>query len=57
MLVKLDAFCGQRRKLKKRWSGDLHTVVKHVADGIPTYVVKNNKTGKKQVFHHAQLLV
>ena len=53
VLVKLDAFCGQRRKLKNRWSGDLHTVVKRVMDGIPTYVIKNDKTGKKQVLHHA----
>ena len=57
MLVKLDAFRGQRQKLKNRWSGDLHTVVKHVADGIPTYVVKNDKTGKKQVLHCAGLLL
>ena len=57
VLVKLDAFHGQRRKLKNRWSGDLHTLVKHVADGIPTYVVKNNKIGKKQVLHHARLLL
>ena len=57
MLVKLDTFRGQRRKLKNRWSGDLHTVVKHVADGIPTYVVKNDKTGKKQVLHRARLLL
>ena len=57
MLVKLVAFRGQRQKLKNRWSGDLHTVVKRVADGIPTYVVKNDKTGKKQVFHHARLLL
>ena len=57
MLVKLDAFRGQRRKLKNWWSGDLHTVVKRVADGIPTYVVKNDKTGKKQVLHSARLLL
>ena len=57
VLVKLDAFHGQRWKLKNRWSGDLHTVVKCMVDGIPTYVVKNNKTGKKQVLHHAQLLL
>ena len=53
VLVKLDAFCGQRRKLKNRWSGDLHAVVKCVADSIPTYQVKNDKTGKKQVLHRA----
>ena len=57
VLVKLDAFRGQRRKLKNQWSGNLHTVVKRVADGIPTYVVKNDKTGKKQVFHRARLLL
>ena len=57
VLVKLDAFHGQRQKLKNQWSGDLHTVVKHVADGIPTYVVKNDKTGRKQVLHHARLLL
>ena len=57
MLAKLDAFRGQRWKLKIWWSGDLHTVVKRVADRIPTYVVKNNKTGKKQVLHHARLLL
>ena len=55
--VKLVAFRGQRQKLKNRWSGDLHTVVKCVADGILTYVVKNDKTGKKQVLHHARLLL
>ena len=52
-LVKLDAFHGQRQKLKNRWSGNLHTVVKRVANGIPMYVVKNDKTGKRQVLHHA----
>ena len=46
VLVKVDAFQGQRRKLKNRWSGDLHIMVKRVADGIPTYVVKNDETGK-----------
>ena len=31
-------------------------MVKHVADRIPTYV-KNDKTGRKQVLHHARLLL
>ena len=53
VLVKLDAFHGQRQKLKNRWSGDLHTVVKRVANGIPMYVVKNDRTGKRQVLHCA----
>ena len=57
ILVCLDAFRGQRRKLKNRWGDDLHTVVTHVADGIAAYVVKNNRTGKKKVVHWARLLL
>ena len=51
MLIKLDAFRGQKRKLKNQWSGKLHTVVNRVADGVPTYVVTCDKTGKRQVLH------
>ena len=57
VLVCLDAFRGQRRKLKNRWGDDIHTVVTHVADGILAYVVKNNHTGKKKVVHQAWLLL
>ena len=57
VLVHLDAFRGQRRKLKNRWGDDLHTVVTRVADRIPAYVVKNNPTGKKKVVHRARLLL
>ena len=57
VLVQLDAFRGQRRKLKNWWGSDLHTVVTCMADGIPAYVVKNNRTGKKKVVHRARLLL
>ena len=57
VLVRLDAFRGQRRKLKNWWGSNLHTVVTRVADGIPAYVVKNNCTGKKKVVHRARLLL
>ena len=57
ILVCLDAFRGQQRKLKNRWGGDLHTVVTHMADGIPAYVVKNDCTRKKKVLHWARLLL
>ena len=57
ILVRLDAFRGQRRKLKNRWGDDIHMVVTRVADRIPTYVVKNNHTGKKKVVHRAWLLL
>ena len=53
VLVCLDAFTGQRRKLRNWWGDDLHMVLTHVADGIPAYVVKNNHTGKKKVVHRA----
>ena len=57
VLVHLDAFRGQRRKLKNRWGDDLHMVVTRVVDRIPAYIVKNNRTGKKKVVNQAQLLL
>ena len=57
VLVKLDAFCGQWRKLKNRWGSDLHTVKTSVADGIPAYVVKNERTGKTKVLHQSKPLL
>ena len=57
VLVCLVAFRGQRRKLKNWWGSDLHTVVTHVVDMIPAYVVKNDRTGKKKVLHWARLLL
>ena len=57
VLVKLDAFRGQRRKLKNRWGDALYTVVKRVADGIPAYEVNNDVNKKRQVLHWARLLL
>ena len=57
VLVKLDAFCGQWWKLKNWWGSDLHTVKTRVADGIPVYVVKNERTGKTKVLHQSKLLL
>ena len=57
VLVKLDAFRGQRRKLKNRWGDALYMVVKHVADGIPVCEVENDANKKRQVLHQAQLLL
>ena len=51
VLVKLDAFRGQRWKLKNRWGDALYTVVKCMADGIPAYEVKNDANKKRQVLH------
>ena len=57
VLVHLDAFRGQRRKLKNRWGSDLHTVVCRMADSIPAYLVKNMRTGKTKVLHRMRLLL
>ena len=53
VLVKLDAFRGQLRKLKNWWGDALHTVVKCRADGIPVYEVENDANKKRQVLHQA----
>ena len=57
VLVRLDAFRGQRRKLKNRWGDNIHTVIERKADGIPVYEVKNERTGKRKVLHQARLLL
>ena len=56
MLVQLDAYQGARRKLKNRWGSMLHTVVRQIADDIPTYVIENEK-GKQKVLHRVWLLL
>ena len=56
ILVKLDVFVGQCRKLKNWWGDTLHTVIGHMADGIPMYVMKNDQTGKTKLLHWARLL-
>ena len=53
VLVKLDAFRGQWRKLKNWWGDALYTVVKCMADGIPAYEVENYVNKKRQVLHRA----
>ena len=57
VLVCLDAFQGQCRKLKNRWGDNIHTMINRKADGIPVYEVKNEHTGKKKVLHRAWLLL
>ena len=36
---------------------DIHTMINRMADGIPVYEVKNERTGKRKVLHRAQLLL
>ena len=57
ILVKLDAFVGQCRKLKNQWGDTLHTIIGHVVDGIPMYVMKNDQTRKMKLLHWARLLL
>ena len=54
VLVKLDAFRGQRWKLKSRWGDNLHMVVKHVVDGIPVYEVQNDANKKRLLLCFAE---
>ena len=57
VLVKLDAFQGQQRKLRNQWGSDLYTMVTRVVDGVPMYVVKNERTRKVKVLHCLRLLL
>ena len=57
VLMCLDAFMGARRKLKNRWNSQLHMVVHHMADGVPTYVVRNDNNSNESMFHHMRLLL
>ena len=57
VLICLDSFVGQRRKLKNQWGSQIHVVVRRVADGVPTYVVRNDRSSGKQVLHWAHLLL
>ena len=50
VLVRLDAFQGQHRKLKNRWGDDIHTVINWKADGIPVYEVKNECTLERKKY-------
>ena len=55
MLVKLDAYRGACQKLVNQWSSTLHTVVRHVVDDVPVYVIENTK-GDHKVIHWARHL-
>ena len=57
VLVKLDAFRDQWRKLKNRWGDALHRVVKCVVDRIPAYEVENDVNKKRHLLHRARLLL
>ena len=57
VLTHLDAFTGARRKLKNQWNSQLHMVVCRVADGVPTYVVRNDNNSNKSIFHCMRLLL
>ena len=56
VLVRLDAYRGARRKLKNQWGSELHTVVRRIAEDIPTYVIRNDN-GDEKVLHRVRLLL
>ena len=57
--MRLDAYRGQRRKLKNWWGSELHTVVRRVVDGVPAYVIvrDNDQKKREKVLRHARLLL
>ena len=57
VLTHLDTFMGTRRKLKNWWNSQLHMVVCHVVDGVPTYVVRNYNNRNESIFHRRRLLL
>ena len=56
VLIKLDMYRGAHWKLVNWWSSTLHTVVRHVADDVPAYVIENAKSDCK-VLHQVRLLL
>ena len=50
VLTKVDAHRG-KRKVKDRWEEELHEVEHQVAEGVPSYLMKNQQTGHSQVLH------
>ena len=59
VLVRLDTYRSQRRKLKNWWGSELHTVVCQVVDGVPAYVMvqDNDQMKRDKVLHRACLLL
>ena len=59
VLVRLDDYRGQRRKLKNPWGSELHTVVCRVADSVPAYVIvrDNDQKKREKVIHCKHLLL
>ena len=50
MLKKADAFQG-KRKVKDQWSEVEYEVIRQVANGVPSYEIKD-PSGNLQVAHH-----
>ena len=54
VLAKADTFTG-RRKVKDQWEEEPYKVECQVAEGIPSYLMKNQWTGFSWVLHQNQL--
>ena len=54
VLAKADAYKG-RRKVKDWWEEELYEVEHRIAEGIPSYLMKNQQTGCSWVLHWNQL--
>ena len=56
VLAKADAYKG-RRKVKDHWEEEPYEVECRIAEGIPSYLMKNQQTGYLQVLHWNWLLL
>ena len=56
VLAKANAY-GGRRKVKDQWEEEPYEVECQVAEGVPSYLVKNRWTGHSQVLHQNLLFL
>ena len=49
-MAKADVWKG-KRKVKDQWEEEPYEVEHQVAEGVPTYLVKNQEMGRSQVLH------
>ena len=50
VLAKAETYQG-RRKVKDWWEEELYEVEHQVAEGIPSYLMKNQWTGQSKILH------
>ena len=56
VLAKANPYMG-RKKVKGQWKEEPYKVECQVAEGIPSYLMKNHQTGHSRVLHQNQLFL